>query len=76
MWRGETWDIAPLVVDGYRGYGLSYEIIEPDRIVAEYYFDGESSIYRILIEAPQDEAGALDAAREILTEHTVLNDAG
>ena len=69
-------EILPLVVDGHDGHGLTYDIHDPDKIVAEYYFDGESSIYRILIEAPQDEAGALDAAREILTEHTVLNDAG
>ena len=76
FWTRDVREILPLVVDGYDGHGLTYDIHDPDKIVAEYYFDGESSIYRILIEAPQDEAGALDAAREILTEHTVLNDAG
>ena len=76
VWRGETWDIGTLDVDGYEGHGLSYEIIEPDRVVEEYYFDGDSSIYRVLIEAPKDaQREGLDSARRVLAEHTVLNDA-
>lgn len=76
VWKGDVWWIPSLDVDGNEGHGLAYEVIEPDRIVEEYYFDGESSIYRVLIETQQGsgQTANLDMARSILTEHTVLND--
>lgn len=76
LWNGDTWFVGPLEVNGHQGHGLSYEIIEPDRVVEEYYFDGESSIYRVLVETPLDDSPSegLQAAHKILTEHTVLND--